>query len=243
VPTGSIRIGTLCDLLVTGAVVVNGSSFALPSLAPPMVSGGRMASLLVVAEGALTVTFPLVALVFTASANKRAQYDRVRKFVAESGTSPIADDRHTIGLVFEPIEKLTGDKVVVLSEEQIAALFRVLWYFERVNAMYRSLAPWLWPRVITRPQAIFPDSLGASLLTWFGYVRKYELKDIGGETVDVRGTDEGLMNLMKALAWLHWRRETSWWRRRRNLRAASVPGSSRPAEPGREAAGLNPASG
>lgn len=202
-----------------------------------------MASLLVVAEGALAVAVPLAGLVFTASANKRAQYDRVLKFVAESGTSPIADDRHTIGLVFEPIEKLTDDKLVVLSEGQIGALFRVLWYFERVNAMYRSLASWLWPRHITRPQAIFLDSLGSTLLTWFGYVRKYKLKDTGGQTIDVSGTDEGLINLVKALAWLHGRRETPWWRRSwRNPRAAGVPDSSRPAGPGRETAGLNPIS-
>jgi len=155
-----------------------------------------MASLLVVAEGALAVAVPLVGLVFTANANRRAQYDRVLAFVAESGTSPIADDRHTIGLVFEPAEKLTGDKPVVLSEEQIEALFRVLWYFERVNAMYRSLVPWLWPRHITRPQAIFLDSLGPTLLTWFDYVRRHPLEDAGGETIDVSGTDEGLINLV-----------------------------------------------
>ena len=202
-----------------------------------------MASLLVVAEGALAVAVPLVGLVFTANANKRAQYDRVLTFVAESGTSPIADDRHAIGTVFEPIERRTGDKPVVLSEEQIGALFRVLWYFERVNAMYRSLAPWPWPRHITRPQAIFLDSLGPTLKTWFGYVSKHKLEDAGGEPIDVSGTSEGLENLVTALAWLHRRRETPWWRRSwRNPQVASVPDSSRPAEPAREAAGLNPIS-
>jgi hypothetical protein len=202
-----------------------------------------MASLLVVAEGALAVAVSLVGLLFTANANRRAQYDRVLAFVAESGTSPIADDRHTIGLVFEPAEKLTGDKAVVLSDEQIAALFRVLWYFERVNAMYRSLVPRLWPRHITRPQAIFLDSLGPTLRIWFDYVERHKLKNAGGETIDVSGTDEGLINLVKALEWLYRKRETQWglhgWRRGR---AADVPDSSRSTGPGSDAAGLDPIS-
>jgi hypothetical protein len=57
-------------------------------------------------------------------------------------------------------------RAVTLSEREIAALFRVLWYFQRVDALYKSLRPLLWPRRITRSQALILDSIGPTLDTW-----------------------------------------------------------------------------
>jgi hypothetical protein len=40
-------------------------------------------------EGLVTVAIPVVGVLFTFTANRRAQYDRVLALVAESGTPPI----------------------------------------------------------------------------------------------------------------------------------------------------------
>jgi hypothetical protein len=101
----------------------------------------KMSSWLTVGEGVLAASISVVGLVFTFSSNRRAQYDRVLKLTAESGVPPIAEDRHVIGLVFEPQSKLPANRAVTLSEHEIAALFRVLWYFQRVDPLYKSLQP------------------------------------------------------------------------------------------------------
>jgi hypothetical protein len=42
----------------------------------------------------------LVAAAYTFTANRRAQYDRVLALAVESGTSPVSDDRHALGIAF-----------------------------------------------------------------------------------------------------------------------------------------------
>ena len=74
-------------------------------------------------EGLVAASISVVGAAFTASANRRAQYDRVLTLVAESGSQPLANDRHLIGLRFEPAPKLTRGQVLVLSNDEIAALF------------------------------------------------------------------------------------------------------------------------
>ena len=81
-----------------------------------------------VGEGLIAAAIAVIGSVFTYTANRRAEYDRVLALTAESATSPIAEDRHTIGKVFEPASKLPRNRPIVLVEDEIAALFRVLWY-------------------------------------------------------------------------------------------------------------------
>lgn len=100
-----------------------------------------MNSWLTVGEGLVAASISVVGVLFTASANRRAQYDRVLTLVAESGSQPLANDRHVIGLRFEPEPKLARGGVLVLSDDEVAALFRVLWYFERAERPFQIFAP------------------------------------------------------------------------------------------------------
>ncbi len=153
-----------------------------------------MNSWLTVGEGVLAASISVVGLFFTFSSNRRAQYDRVLKLTAESGMPPIAEDRHVIGLVFEPQSKLAANRAVTLSDHEIAALFRVLWYSQRVDALYKSLRPLLRARMITRSQALILDSLGPTLDIWANYIG-YKLIDADGRSVGTDGSDEGLCDL------------------------------------------------
>lgn len=58
-----------------------------------------------IGEGLIATAIAVIGSVFTYTTNRRAEYDRVLALTAESETSPIAEDRHTIGKVFEPLAK------------------------------------------------------------------------------------------------------------------------------------------
>jgi hypothetical protein len=107
----------------------------------------------------------VAGLVYTYLANRRGQYDRVLKLTAESGLPPVADDRHVAGMVFEPLSRHPAGQPVLLSEAEIRAIFNVLWYFERADALYLSLRPVLRPDRITRIQALLLNSLGSALIS------------------------------------------------------------------------------
>jgi hypothetical protein len=70
-----------------------------------------------VGEGLIATAIAVIGSVFTFTANRRAEYDRVMALTAESATPPIAEDRHTIGKVFEPLSKLPRNRPVVLDED------------------------------------------------------------------------------------------------------------------------------
>jgi hypothetical protein len=145
-------------------------------------------------EGLVAASISVVGVLFTASANRRAQYDRVLTLVAESGSQPLADDRHVIGLRFEPQPKLTSSKVLVLSNDEIAALFRVLWYFERADALFKSWRPVVCSKRITRAQALLLDSIGPTANIWAKYIRQPMVNADAGP-VGTDGSDEGLTDL------------------------------------------------
>ena len=97
-------------------------------------------------------------------------------------------------MAFEPLSKHVPAQEVRLTEAEIKAVFNVLWYFERVDALYRSLRPALRPDSITRAQALLLDSLGSSVSSWAPYV---ELKwaDESGHLVDAADTTGPLRHL------------------------------------------------
>jgi hypothetical protein len=145
-------------------------------------------------EGLVAAAIAVIGSVFTFTANRRAQYDRVLTLTAESATSPIADDRHIIGKVFEPLSKLPHSRPVLLTEDEIAALFRVLWYVQRVDALYASLHPPLQGRRIGRAQALLLDSISTDLEAWQAYVA-LDLEDSASHRVEVTSSARGLWHL------------------------------------------------
>ena len=148
-------------------------------------------------EGLVAAAIAVIGSVFTLTANRRAQYDRVLALTAESATAPIADDRHIIGKVFEPPSKLPGDRPVLLTQDEVAALFRVLWYVQRVDALYASLHPPLRVRRIGRTRALLLDSISADLEAWKGYVA-LDLEDPDSHQVVVTSSARGLRHLSEA---------------------------------------------
>ena len=147
-----------------------------------------------VGEGLIATAIAVIGSVFTYTANRRAEYDRVLALTAESATSPIAEDRHIIGKVFEPLSKLPRNRPIVLDEGEIAALFRVLWYVQRVAALYQSLRSLLRARHIGRIQALFLDSIAADLETWQSYL-DLGLEDTHSRQVAVTSSAQGPRHL------------------------------------------------
>jgi hypothetical protein len=153
-----------------------------------------MTSILAIAEGVAGIAIPAVGLVYTYTANRRAQYDRVLAMTDQSCTPPVSADRHVAGIAFEPTSKHASGKAVKLSEPEIKAVFNVLWYFGRADALYVSLRPLVWPDHITRAQRLLLDSLSAAVETWAGYLR-YSWVDEQGREIDATDAIVGLQHL------------------------------------------------
>lgn len=179
-----------------------------------------MSSWLNAYAGVMAATIPVFGFVFTFAANRRAQYDRVLMLTAESGASPIAGDRHTIGLVFEPPSKLPEGQPVTLTGDQIAALFRVLWYFDRVDGVYRSLRPPLRESRITRTRSLVLDTIGGMAQIWVTYLG-HAIEDEAGRLVETADSVEGLRHLSEEHARLSAQRE----RKRRSRDNGCAPRS------------------
>jgi hypothetical protein len=154
----------------------------------------------------IAAAIAVIGSVFTYTANRRAEYDRVLALTAESATSPIAEDRHTIGKVFEPASKLPRNRPIVLVEDEIAALFRVLWYVQRIDALYQSLRWPLRARHIGRIQALLLDSIAADLEIWQNYL-DLDLEDTDSHQVAVTSSARGLRHLSGEYERLHAKRE------------------------------------
>jgi hypothetical protein len=159
-----------------------------------------------VGEGLIATAIAVIGSVFTYTANRRAEYDRVLALTAESATPPIAEDRHTIGKVFEPLSKLPRDRPIVLDEDEIAALFRLLWYVQRIDALYQSLRSPLRARHIGRIQALLLDSIAADLETWQSYL-DLDLEDTHSRQVAVTSSAQGLRHLSGEYGRLHANRQ------------------------------------
>jgi hypothetical protein len=91
------------------------------------------------------------------------------------------------------VSELRTGEPVELTEDQTAALFRVLWYADRVNAVYESPRPPLRGGRITRTRALLIDSLGATIGIWTTYLG-YELVTENGKA-ETDGSDQGLRDL------------------------------------------------
>jgi hypothetical protein len=104
--------------------------------------------------------------------------------------------------VFEPLSELPRNQPVVLEEDEIAALFRVLWYVQRIDALYQSLRSPLRARRIGRIKALLLDSIAADLETWQSYLDLH-LEDAHSRQVSVTSSAEGLRRLSGEYDRLH----------------------------------------
>jgi hypothetical protein len=153
-----------------------------------------MSNWLAILEGLVAGAVPVVGLIYTYLANRRSQHDRVLALTAESGVPPVAEDRHIAGTAFEPPSKHPPGQPVRLSEAEIKAVFNVLWYFERVDALYLSLHSALRPNRITRTQALLLDSLGSGVTTWISYLN-LGWADEAGHEIEADDTTSPLRHL------------------------------------------------
>lgn len=128
-----------------------------------------MGNWLVTFEGLVAAAIPAAGFVYTYTVNRRSQYDRVLALTAQVSTSPIAKDRHVAGTAFEPTSVRDPAKPVTLHEREIKAVYNVLWYFERVDAVYVSLRPLIRSKRITRVQALLLDTLATAMTVWMTY--------------------------------------------------------------------------
>jgi hypothetical protein len=142
-----------------------------------------MISWLTAGEGLVAAAIAVIGSIFTFAANRRAQYDRVLALTAESA--------------FEPPSKLPDGRPVLLTHDEIAALFRMLWYVQRVDALYASLRPPLRAERTGRAQALLLDSIGADLEAWQGYIA-LDLEDPDSHQVAVTSSARGLNHLSEA---------------------------------------------
>jgi hypothetical protein len=91
------------------------------------------------------------------------------------------------------VSELRTGEPVELTDDQTAALFRVLWYADRVNAVYESPRPPLRGGRITRTRALLIDSLGATIDIWTTYLGYGLVTENGKAETD--GSDQGLRDL------------------------------------------------
>lgn len=156
-------------------------------------------------EGVIAAGIPAAGFAYTYTVNRRAQYERILALTDQATTPPIADDRHLIGGAFEPVSKLPSITPIELGDAEIKALFNVLWYFGRADAVYRSLRPTLLPNRITRPQALLLDTLAAAIATWNGYL-SLRWADQDGREIDASDATPSLRHLASEHARLSARR-------------------------------------
>jgi hypothetical protein len=158
-----------------------------------------MSDWLGVIEGVVTVAIPVIGLVYTYNAKVRGQYDQVLAITQQATVAPVADDRHVAGTAFEPLARHRPSHQVRLTEAEIRAVYNVLWYFQRADAMYVSLRSHVRPTRITRTQALLLDSIASAVATWTEYA-DFDWADQEGHAIDAIEALRGLRHLARESA-------------------------------------------
>lgn len=145
---------------------------------------------------------PVVGLIFTASTNRRAQYDRVLEVTALLTSGDIVESRHAAGIKFETVALSTpstiSNPIVNLTEEELKALFDVLWAFERINGLFVSLQhSWLSFR-LSKAQKLLLDVSAGPITMWSSYVQ-FDIRGLSGKRIDLVPSKNGLVNLAEKL--------------------------------------------
>ena len=158
-----------------------------------------MSDWLGVIEGVVTAAIPVIGLVYTYNAKVRGQYDQVLAITQQATVPPVADDRHVAGTAFEPLARHRPRHRVRLTEAEIRAVYNVLWYFQRADAMYVSLRSHVRPTRTTRAQELLLDSLASAVATWTEYA-DFDWVDQEGNLIDAIEALRGLHHLARERA-------------------------------------------
>lgn len=145
---------------------------------------------------------PVVGLIFTASTNRRAQYDRVLGVTALLTSGDVVESRHAAGIKFEAVAPLPPstitNPVVNLTEEELKALFNVLWAFERINGLFVSLKRSWFSFRLSKAQKLLLDVSAGAITMWSSYAQ-FEIRDPSGKQIDLVPSKNGLVNLAEKL--------------------------------------------
>jgi len=132
---------------------------------------------------------PVVGLIFTASTNRRAQYDRVLEVTALLTSGDIVESRHAAGIKFETVALSTpstiSNPIVNLTEEELKALF---------DALQHS---WLSFR-LSKAQKLLLDVSAGPITMWSSYVQ-FDIRGLSGKRIDLVPSKNGLVNLAEKL--------------------------------------------
>lgn len=189
------------------------------------------------------------------SQNRRSEEDRVLTLIGKATEEPLAQDRHIMGTAWAQASKRAAaarapkPAAILLTPDETAALFRMLWYFTDVWALYQAvsrgsketrrlrLAPTdRWGEASQRLQRLITESLAPAIYTWHGQC----IKDPTGglrqhwtwtpthrcwNFTDVRASAWALMNLYAELGKAQGGRPTrpppkKWWQRVRTSATA-----------------------
>lgn len=95
----------------------------------------------------------------------------------------VAESRHTAGMKFEAVTPSAPSSitrpVVNLTEEELKALFNVLWTFERINGLFASLQrPWFGFRS-SKAQKLLLDVSAGAITMWSSYAQ-FDVRDPPG---------------------------------------------------------------
>jgi RHS repeat-associated protein len=118
----------------------------------------------------MTLILGLATAAFTLNSIRRTDFERVRQLQADLTTGPVAAARHIVG---SAMEDRTRAGRVDLDDDQIQALYLVLWCFERIDGAratllgrWRYLPNWLSPR------RSFDDSIRTHVRIYYDYIHR-----------------------------------------------------------------------
>lgn len=152
--------------------------------------------------GVAVVLVPVVGLIFTASTNRRAQYDRVLDVTALLTSGDLVESRHAAGIKIEAVVQTSSstmtEPVVSLTEDELKALFNVLWAFERINGLFVSLQRSWFGFRLSKAQKLLLDVSAGAITIWIRYVQ-FDLRDPSGRQLDLVPSKNGLVNLAEKL--------------------------------------------
>lgn len=139
---------------------------------------------------AITVTVSAAAVVVSASVGLssalRAQYDRVLNVLDYISSDQVGQARRQLGLIIH-MRKMSG--TVDDTDQRVSDLFVVLWAFQRLYAVHRSL-----PRKLSGLRGPH-NLLRTNVEPWVRYWTVYVDKTAEDLNADIDGSQDGLKNL------------------------------------------------
>ena len=88
--------------------------------------------------------------------------------------------------------------VVNLTEEELRALFNVLWAFERINGLFVSLQRSWFSSRLSKAQKLLLDVSAGAITTWSSYLQ-FDVRGPSGKQLDLVPSKNGLVNLAEKL--------------------------------------------